>query len=347
MTSMPPSSAHDTGSGGRSPRGHRRALSVRPDTGDERRARYWEHCSEHPEIPLFSQAWWLDAVAPKTWDAVMVEDSAGVAGSLPFVLRRRFGLVSASQAQLTQTAGPWIRPSAGKPAEALSYEMAVLAQLAESLPPVDRYTQNWHFSQTNWLPFHWAGFSQSTCYTYRLENLSDPEALWLNLRENIRREIRKAKTRFGLEVTHDADVGEFLELNAMVFDRQGRRVPYPASLVHRIDSVAGDRSRKQVLVARDRQGRAHAATYMVWDDASAYYLMGGADPAFRTSGATSLCLWESILHVSPLTRSFDFEGSMIQSLERLFRAFGATQTPYFHVSRTYSRRMRLALALRR
>ena len=34
---------------------------------------------------------------------------------------------------------------------------------------------------------------------------------------------------------------------------------------------------------------------------------------------------------------FDFEGSMIEPVERSFRQFGAKQTPYFSVSKTPSR----------
>lgn len=65
--------------------------------------------------------------------------------------------------------------------------------------------------------------------------------------------------------------------------------------------------------------------------------MGGGDPALRNSGATSLCMWEAIRFAATVTKSFDFEGSMIEPVERYFRAFGAIQTPYFSVSKTPSR----------
>ena len=46
-----------------------------------------------------------------------------------------------------------------------------------------------------------------------------------------------------------------------------------------------------------------------------------------------------------VTDVFDFEGSMIESLERLFRAFGGRQTPYLRVTRA-TRRGQAALAMR-
>ena len=44
-----------------------------------------------------------------------------------------------------------------------------------------------------------------------------------------------------------------------------------------------------------------------------------------------------------VTRRFDFEGSMLQPVERFFRAFGARQVQYPHVSRGCSLRGRLAV----
>jgi hypothetical protein len=64
--------------------------------------------------------------------------------------------------------------------------------------------------------------------------------------------------------------------------------------------------------------------------------MGGSDPELRNSGANSLCMWEAIKFASTVTKAFDFEGSMIESVERFFRAFGARQVPYFQISKINS-----------
>ena len=100
-----------------------------------------------------------------------------------------------------------------------------------------------------------------------------------------------------------------------------------------------------MLFACDESGRVHAVAYVVWDDAAAYYLMGGGDPELRTSGASSLLMWEAILRARNVTDVFDFEGSMLRPVERFFRAFGGRQIPYLQVSRA-TRTGRAALALR-
>ncbi len=132
----------------------------------------------------------------------------------------------------------------------------------------------------------------------------------------------------------------------MTFKRQGKTLPYSRNLVRKLDAACAERACRKIFFAEDPEGKIHAAIYIVWDEYSAYYLMGGGDPELRTSGATSLAMWEAIKFASRVTKSFDFEGSMIESVERFFRGFGATQTPYFHVWKFNSKIMKLAYNLR-
>ncbi|WP_322629715.1 GNAT family N-acetyltransferase [Halothiobacillus sp.] len=307
---------------------------------------YRELCDSEPSIPVFSQAWWLDAVADGTWDAVIAYQGKRVVGSLPFVARRRLGFTVLTQPKLTQTLGPWVRPTNKSYPKALAYEKDVLIALADGLPRHHYYGQNWDCARQNWLPFYWRGFEQSTRYTYRLNGLGDENVLWSGLQQNIRGDIRKARDRYELTVRPAHNLDEFLRLNRKTFERQGRGVPYSRELVERIDQSAAARSARDCLVAVDPQGRAHAGAYIVRQDGTAYYLMGGGDPALRSSGATSLVLWEAIRNQPEDVDVFDFEGSMIEPIERFFRAFGAIQTPYFHVSKTDSKLLTVGRCLR-
>jgi len=309
--------------------------------------KYRALCTEEDSIPLFSQAWWLDSLAgDEHWDVALVEGGRQIVASMPYMVRRRFGHVSLGQPPLTQTLGPWIRETIAKLANRLGREKDLMQKLIDVLPPYHVYAQNWHYSQTNWLPFYWAGFSQTTRYTYRLPDLTNEKQLWDELRENIKSDIRKAQGRFGLQVRTDMGLDSFLRLNIMTFERQGKRLPYSECLVKRLDDACRQRCARKIFIAVDQNGRTHAGVYIVWDKNSAYYLMGGGDPELRKSGATSLCMWEAIKFASTITKSFDFEGSMIEPVERFFRAFGAEQTPYFAVSHTRTKFLHIADELR-
>lgn len=304
-------------------------------------------CAQEPSIPLFGQAWWLDATVDEgSWDVVLVEKGNAIVAAMPYVIRKCQGFTLLGQPALTQALGPWLRETEGKSSTKLAQHKDWLQALIAQLPSFDHFTQNWHWQMGNWLPFYWAGFQQTTRYTYILQALGDEQTLWRGLRENIRREIKKASNRFYLRVRDDLTVDDFLVLNRMVFTRQDMALPYTEAVVRKLDQACVARQARKIFIAEDEQGRRHAGVYIIWDGNSAYYLMGGGDPELRNSGATSLCMWEAIKFAATVTHRFDFEGSMIEPVERFFRAFGAQQTPYFKVSKTPSRIIKTALFLR-
>lgn len=309
---------------------------------------YRELCLTEPTIPLFSQDWWLDAVCGGVdqWSVVVVEKDAKVVASMPYFFKRIFFFKLLIHPPLTQTLGPWLQPTSTKYTKVLAEQKDLMGALIDQLPAIDYFSQNWNHQNTNWLPFYWHGFNQMTLYTYILPNLSNMDELWSGFQKNIRTDIRKAKNRFGLKVRDDLGLDVFLRLNRMTFERQGKDVPYSEEFVRRLDAACEAHNCRKILIAEDSEGRQHAGVYIVWDAESAYYLMGGGDPALRSSGATSLCMWEAIKFASSVTKSFDFEGSMIEPIERFFRGFGAVQTPYFNISKTPSRWLKIVSALK-
>ena len=175
--------------------------------------------------------------------------------------------------------------------------------------------------------------------------MCDLDLVWDGFNPTTRNKIRKAE-RLNLKVRTDVSINDFMDLNDLVFDRQGLLVPYSRSFVYRLDQSCVLHNARQIFICEDADGQKHAGIYVVWDEQSAYCLMIGGDPNLRTSGATSLCMWEAIKFAAQTTKCFDFEGSMIQPVEQFFRGFGAIQTPYSSIMKTPSRALRAVLAAR-
>jgi hypothetical protein len=242
----------------------------------------------------------------------------------------KFGIRSITMPLLTQTMGVWIRyPKGQKYASRLSLEKKLMTELIDQLPRIDYFRQSFHYSIKNWLPFYWRGFQQTTRYTYVLDDLSDMDRVWGAMSGRVRTDIRKARKQ--LTIGDDLGLDAFRDVNGLTFKRQNRELPYPKDLMQRLDSACEAHSVRRMFFAQDADGRVHAAIYLVWDQESAYYLLSGSDPALRSSGATSLLLWEAIQFASEVTHKFDFEGSMIEPIERSFRSFGGRQQPYFSI----------------
>ena len=292
-------------------------------------------------VPLFHQPWWLDAVAPGAWSAVEIESGGSVVARLPYVVRGPRRMRVLTQPPLTPFLGPWIAPieKAKVPAE-IGRQMNLLADLEAALPKAAAFRQAFSTAVMGVLPFVWAGYRAEVRYTYRLEDLTSEDGLWEGMSSRARSEIRKAQGR--LEVRTDIGLDRLQAVWAKTFRRQGLPAPDHARL-ERIEEACTPRAARQALFAVDEYDRVHAAVYVVLGGDVAYYLVGGGDPVLRGSGAASLLLWTAILQMRSRCRVFDFEGSMIAPLEKFFRSFGGSQTPYLRLSRATTT---AALALR-
>lgn len=292
---------------------------------------------------LFQEDWWLEAVAPNAWQAIVIGSGQDIQARLPFVHTRGALLSTIRHPSLTQFMGPWYRPTGGKTSTSLGREKELANELFAQLPACDFFSMNFHPAITNWLPYYWMKYEPVPRVAYVLEQLGTEAALWDGLQPNIRREIRKAEKR--VEVVRSDDVDLLVELNRKTFNRQGVTLPYAPQTLHRLDAACAARKARQIYFARDEHRRIHAAMYTVFDDRCAYYLLGGADPALRNSGASSLLLWNAIIDAAKTSASFNFSGSIHERIEHFLRAFGGQQKTYMNVRRANAKGA-IALMLR-
>jgi len=296
---------------------------------------YDELVQASPQGSVFATSWWLDAVAPGAWRTNVTESGGTVIAAWPTVVRRgRFGPVHAG-APITPYLGPLL--SGGDGVRRRSREAEQVELLLEQLGDFAHLEARCNPTFDYWTPLHWHDFRQTTHYTWRLVDLSDLERVFAGLRENVRREIRKARKR-GLSV-EDGTLADYLRIHKDAATEQGRPDEARANrpLIERVDAAAAAREARDILLARDSDGRVHAGAYFVRDARWTYYLLGGSEPSMRTSGAASLVMWTAIERAGARGTGFDFEGSMLRHVERFIRAWGGTPTPYSVVRRTPSR----------
>lgn len=298
-------------------------------------------CSKHPEIPLFLQYDWLSTIAePHNWDVALVGSNNDVQAFMPYFRKRKLQFDIITVPPLTPYLGPWIHyPEGQKEATRLSFEKKMMEQLIEQLPKTDKFIQYFHPEITNWLPFHWNAFEQSTRYTYLIDDMSDSDKLYENLQGNIRREINKAKKTLTVSETKDASILHHLKVKD--YQAKGQEINYTQDYFERIYKMLSEKGAGKIWVAKDDKGNVVASLLLAWDADSAYYLAGALESEKKNTGAMSLLMWTAILYASGVTKKFNFEGSMVEPIERFFRAFGAKQTPYFEIRKTDSKLLKL------
>ncbi len=303
------------------------------------KALYRDFCHTVPDVPVFAQPWYLDACAEGgAWDVVLAREAGRVVAALPYFYKQKGPFRYATMPPFVKWLGPYVLPEFRG---VLKKEHGLLTELIGQLPVFAAFKQNFYPTATNWLPFYWQGFRQTTNYTYQLHGLRQLASLEAGLNRNIRRNIQKAAQQ--VRVVHDLGPEQFFRLNKMSFDRQGLPFPITWEQFRRHDAALAAHQARQFFFAVDAQGRIHSAAYLIWDQQTAYYHLSGDDPALRESGAGILLIWEAIRYASEVLGRdcFDFEGSMLPAIERIRVQFGAVQTPYFFVWKYGSRLFRL------
>jgi hypothetical protein len=277
-----------------------------------------------PQGSVFCRSWWLSAV--ENVRVLACFSGNQIVAGIPLYFERRFGIPVCTMPKLTQTWGIVMRPLEGKAVAAATREIKILRAFALQLSGYRIFFQAFHPSLSNWLPFYWSGFRQTTRFTYVIDDLSDLNRVWHGMSESARGQIRKAQ-RAGLTVV-PCGIDDVYRCECQSFLRQGRRPSHSESLLKRIYCSAKENDSAACFAVVDREGTVYSSRLLVWDKHRAYYLVAGVDTGLRGSGANSFGVWSAIQFVAQRSRAFDFAGSVVEGIERFNRNFGATQVPY-------------------
>lgn len=296
---------------------------------------YTRFCELAPDMPVFMQPWYLDAVCEGgSWEVALVKKAGRIAAIWPYFLKKKWGWRYVAMPPLARMMGPYLLPEW----RSTRKEFSILEDLLEQMPKgLAAFEQDFNYTAQNWLPLYWRGFRQTTRYSYFLE-INDLNEVWKNFAPDYRNQkIPKAQEQ--VEVKTGGSLDDFLDVHDRSYDRKGLEPPVSHTLLNRLDTALGSRRQREIFFAHDRKsGAIHSVAYLVWDKQTAWYLMAGDDPALRQSGAGILLTWEAIRYAHEVLKvpNFDFAGSMIRPIERVRRQFGAEQKPYFRVQKEWS-----------
>lgn len=161
-------------------------------------------------------------------------------------------------------------------------------------------------------------------YTYRLRVDRTDDELLLAFHSKTRNIVRSAsRDNLRAEITHDSP--DFVGIMSGHFYRSGLKAQWP--FMERLLSNPEQSSWFGVEVFQGAQ-LAWTGVFLIEDDIT-YYLAGARNPEVRTNAANTFGVWSAMR----LTRDrgcteFDFEGSMIPSVERFIAGFGGEKHIY-------------------
>lgn len=306
---------------------------------------YKEFVDKNDMASVFDENWWMDAVCGEdNWNVIIAKSGDSIIGAMPYQYCCRNDRISISLPKLTQTNNLLINyPNNQKYVSKLGYENKVINSIIDQIENmnISYFNQNFNYMFTNWLPFYWRGYNQTTRYTYVIDDLNNLDRVYNNFHYKVRNQIKKAMKY--VNVKTDLDITSFFQINKKTFDRQKKDIPYSFDFIKELDEKCEKIGRRKIFYAIDEEGNVHASIYIIWNCNSAYYIMGGEDAKYRNSEAMTLLIWKAIQFASKVTRKFDFEGSMMENVESFFRGFGGIQKPYFKIWKDFTNEKMVSL----
>jgi hypothetical protein len=287
----------------------------------------WDRFVESsPQGSIFAKARYLDTLEVR-FEVTVADRQGEILGGI-VQSRNAFGLHS--NPLFAKYLGVMHAAPLKDPHKTTSRDLAVDTLLVRAIPRHRVWSYTFAPDFDNWLAFYWAGFQQTTRYTYRLP-LTHAADWRIAYDGKLRWAVSRA-TRDGLgaEPVSSAALANAVEAS---FLDLGKRMPLPRHQLERVISRLTASRDLRCLGVRHKDGRLLCAAGILQEERCSYLLFNGMKRAQAVQGANALLIDQAIEQAAAHSACFDFEGSMYAGIERFYRRFGACRTPYFAVSR--------------
>jgi hypothetical protein len=276
------------------------------------------------------QPFWLDITCdPGNWDAVYSLDEEGsIRGAWAYRYGTRMGMQWIKLPVLTPFTAIWIGDAEERSLQKdIAHRHEVLADLERQLPHTQIFEIKFPWTFQDWLPLYWKGYRQETRYTFRFPVINE-ELIYENFSKSFRRNLRAAERHYTIE---DGNAGDLYAMMERVFEMRDAPVLFSEQKLNEIIHALKEKNQCKIYAARDAEG-VQATVLTVWDAQTSYYLIGGRRRTDSRHGI-NLLLWQAIRDAAQRGHAFDFEGSMIEGVNKFFQNFGAELTPYHYIYR--------------
>ena len=306
--------------------------------------RYSEWVAAQEYVPIFMQPWWMDAVcAGKEWDVLLVEQEGEIVGAMPYLLRKRAWFRYIVMPQQTQIGGIWVTPEI----TADRWKTAEVCRLIKE--QIDGLGIAYYYQQ--YLPgslcvdaMRALGFKTKERVTYRMEDLSNLDAVIDRFSKNKKRQLQKAMS---LHAERGMEIEDFYRFHRQCLAAKKRKISYSREFLLVLERKARRLGQCEVLSICNADGVPYAAAFLVWDKHYMYYLIPAYDPAFGESGAGALLALEAMKLAREKQVQFDFEGSMERGTAKHYKQFGSVPATYYSVEKYYKPIFRIAIWIQR
>lgn len=259
---------------------------------------------------VYGYSWYLDTMAGK-WGALVSDDYEYV---FPLPFRKKYGICYVYQPAFTAQLGVF-----GK-----NVSKQIVAEFISEIPARFRLLEV-NLNAGNELS---ADSSQSiTRFNFVLDCNKEFDQIRLGFRENILRNIKKAKT-YGLSYHCDIQLNEVFELSKQTMLSKTNLSETDYEHFDKLIKMMTSEGCVEIVGVRDNNQQLIASAVFLFSHHRAYYVMVGNHPNGKTLGASHFLISSFIEAHAGEDILLDFEGSDIPSLAFFYSSFGAVKETY-------------------
>ncbi|HMN32877.1 MAG: GNAT family N-acetyltransferase [Chitinophagaceae bacterium] len=281
----------------------------------------YEQFCETCDVPLFFQPFWLNDLL-ENWDVLYAEHKGHFVFFI-YQIEKKFHFKFLRSPHLCPYSGFLFSSSF------LNHttQQILIQQVLEMMPEFDEINLDLHPRIPLDIDF---GNIGSRLKMTNILNLNNLETIEKNYKPALKRQIKKAQKTIHIQTLNDINL--FYQLHEKTFLKQNSLPKIPIQTFQKAWEVCVKNNCGQLFFAVDENRNIHAAHFLVYDNETAYYLAGGTDAAYYGSGAMSLLMHHAIVFSAENKKQFfDFEGSMIPSVNRFFKNFSPDEIKYVNL----------------
>lgn len=276
-------------------------------------------------IPLFLNYYWVNAATNGRFHALICRENNKNLAIFIIPLSNKNNAIVLPK--LTQYSGLFYLKDFSNE-KGIGKQHIIIEKFIEELKAFKKIRLSFHHSILNLLPFIYNGFEVTLRYTYVLNFNSLPISSKLNQRR--RNYVVSLQSR--INVTFTEDLEWFYEKIKYFFKSRKLTLSYDFKTLEVIYDVLKIQNKCRILVCKDNNDEVCAVGLLIWDEFVAYPLVYSTNP-YAGNGYDSFILYKMMELSSKYVSIFDFEGSVVKNVERVYRQMGGLQKPYYVISR--------------
>jgi Acetyltransferase (GNAT) domain len=281
-----------------------------------------------PQGNIYHLYAYLSHIIPD-WSAIVVFESGAIIAAFPFEKSKKWGICYALQPYFSQYFGIiWANISPNQSYKRLEIQKKTVQLICKHLPRDVRFwCYNFAPEYDYDLPLIWEGWKHKTLFTYWVDIRQGYDHFLKSCASHVRREIKKAE-QAGIEIRLENAPEKVIAILKTAKPKVAKAIPkrFWDGLEQNARHFYEFDQSKCLLAYLD--GHPIAGIIFFFYGTKMIYYQGSTLPAYKNSGAMSSIIAESVRLYAPFYHYLDLDGSMIESIERFFRGFGAYPVRY-------------------